>query len=599
MSAREEREPLTPRTASLYDYALFRHGMEPDGRAPAGGYPLPGGPPPDVLRFKEATRVLAELLGHALEDPDPARAAANLDRRLPERGVHPNHVQHYLARLSLTDEAAARALGRRLVRTATDPAALGLGISLVGRLGGPEDVPRLPMLAVLQGFLRPVVHALSALRCDTEVLIRLVDLLDPDDHGRVISELASRNDPAGRQWLLNLPLGPRRSSSQARHVALAVRLADLLEDEPVGPAVLAQGGRLLTRMALETGSPAEILAYKPAVPVYEALVRRADRLPPTLDHHAILLSLALDLSSGPPVLLDWRPGLRDELLDRLDGLLSTPDWAAVPNGAHAHRDQYRADWIRRMRREPFDRTTPNGLRIHVVERDPELGDRVETRFLLDGRPLVPRLFPEGLSQSPERVLAPDLLRATPEEHEVTLSSAYCAEGCCGTLSVTVQRDGDHVVWHGRHQDGIGPRLPEHRFDAAAYDAEVERARADDTWCRPARSTTRLIAAGLRERPELLARWDIPQSWCGTAGPYEDTVVLRLSYGPGVSGATGYEASHWIQLEWRLPDDGRPPAERAAAVLERLATTDPRAYARVSGGNREYAESLGLRWHDGS
>ncbi|MGW2273457.1 hypothetical protein [Streptomyces yangpuensis] len=287
-------------------------------------------------------------------------------------------MHHYLARLPLTNESAALALGRQLVRTASDPTALGAGIHLVGRLGGLEDVPQLITLALLQGFLRPVVAALSGLRCDTEVLIRLMDLLDPQDHGVVIDALASRNDPAARRWLLNLPVGPGTSSSRARHIAVSVRLADLLQAESVDAFVLAQGGRLLTRMVLETNSPAEVLGYGPAIAVYEALVRRADRLPPTLDHHAILLSLVLDLSSGASVLLDWPPGLREELLERLERLLVTPAWAAVPDGGHRHRDRdryryrYRADWIRRMRRESLDRTTPNGLRIHVVEHDPRL-----------------------------------------------------------------------------------------------------------------------------------------------------------------------------------------------------------------------------------
>lgn len=41
MSVRDEREPLAPRTTSLYDYALFRHGIEPDGRIPHKGFPFP------------------------------------------------------------------------------------------------------------------------------------------------------------------------------------------------------------------------------------------------------------------------------------------------------------------------------------------------------------------------------------------------------------------------------------------------------------------------------------------------------------------------------------------------------------------------------
>ncbi|WP_159048729.1 hypothetical protein [Streptomyces sp. NRRL F-4489] len=71
--------------------------------------------------------------------------------------------------------------------------------------------------------------------------------------------------------------------------------------------------------------------------------------------------------------------------------------------------------------------------------------------------------------------------------------------------------------------------------------------------------------------------------------------------PGTSPSTpdgqGALNSPWLQFVWRIPDDGRPPEERAAAALHRLATTDPKRYADVCGGSREHALALGYAWPD--
>jgi hypothetical protein len=55
-----------------------------------------------------------------------------------------------------------------------------------------------------------------------------------------------------------------------------------------------------------------------------------------------------------------------------------------------------------------------------------------------------------------------------------------------------------------------------------YDAEIARAETDHSWSRPARTTARLIKAGLVERPDLLSRWDAKRGWISSGFEDPDT-----------------------------------------------------------------------------
>ncbi len=167
-------------------------------------------------------------------------------------------------------------------------------------------------------------------------------------------------------------------------------------------------------------------------------------------------------------------------------------------------------------------------------------------------------------------------------------------GCCGALDVTIRREGGEVVWDGwarpDRRDPVGPL----RFEAAAYDAEIARAESDHAWAWPARRTARLIAAALRDRPGLAARWDCRSLWAGTRHGEPDTTELRFASLAGGSARGGRRdaAGRWCS-RGGFPEDGRTPEERAAAALDRLAAADPRTYADVAGGSREAVEALRL------
>ncbi|MEJ8639763.1 hypothetical protein [Streptomyces sp. MS2.AVA.5] len=81
---------------------------------------------------------------------------------------------------------------------------------------------------------------------------------------------------------------------------------------------------------------------------------------------------------------------------------------------------------------------------------------------------------------------PSLLRATSEARRLELGEPECTGGCCGTLSVVVQRFGGIVQWSDWELPRDvpytpAPPPPEFHFDAGQYDAEVARAEADRRW----------------------------------------------------------------------------------------------------------------------
>nr|MDT0521411.1 hypothetical protein [Streptomyces sp. DSM 41633] len=608
MSVRDEREPLAPRTTSLYDYALFRHGIEPDGRVPRRGYPLPEGSPPEPgrprLTWKQVQAEVRAALTPLLADPDPVRAAEAVHRWADSLDLPSRTLQAAAALLPSTDdEDAARRTARQLTRTGTTPAAVSVGLGLLTRLGEPEDVPCLKVLGMLSSFAPAAADALDPLDRQAAALLALAYRSRDDALTPLIDAAAGGDQEAVRTALIGLADQPR-VMWLGRRIAEAADLHGLLRARPVDPELLALTGRLLHRMSRDVGRRAEILDYLPARSVYAHFVGYADRLPPTPELHELLLSIALDLHSGPAALLNWRPHRREALLGGLERLLAGPAWALAPDappgseGTAPAVERRRADWIRRTTRKPFagtSATDPHPRWEVVVVHDAADSNSVETRILVDGLPLLPALFAKGPGLPPEYLLDTGYLRAGAEPREVQLAEAECTEGCCGALYVTVRRDGDEVVWDG-WRGAVGPPPPVYRFDAAAYDAEVDRAERDHSWCWPARRTARLIAAGLRERPELLRRWDLGLIWVGTDWGEPHTTVARFVFSPPGGAEDPHGQPLRLYFDWRLPDeDDVLPQERAAAALERIARSDPKGFAQLQRGSSELAASLGYSW----
>lgn len=553
------------------------------------------------------------MLTPLLVDPDASSAAEELQRRLSAMDPPVRHRSiHLVVRgLPLENEARARALARCLLRTGRSVQSVCVGLALLTRLGEPEDVPCLETLGLLRDLVRPVIHALDTIDRRAAALIYLRNEAAKPELSRLAGALGAGDDADVRERMVALPrtIGPE----DARRAAEASELVRLLElDEAVAgssgragtphgrsPGLVAQAAWLLFQMTCVRDSSPEILSYREAVRAYELLARGAARhLAPTFDHYGLLLSAAQELVGGAGALHDWGgSGRREAAVAELVAVLDRPEWRTVAD-ADADGDgdgdgdgfglgegesggvQRRIEWARRARRQlargpagPVE-----GLRIEVAERDPLEPGTVEARIVVDGRPLVPEVFGRGAVHSPEWLLDSGRLRATEEAREVELAEAYCSEGCCGALYVTIRRDGSEVVWSDWRCPPPPPsalhvrEIPELRFDAAAYDAEIRRAEDDHTWTWPARKTARLIVAGLRDRPELLSRWDAELSWAGTAFSNLDQTVLCLRYA-GADGSPTY-------FMWCIQEDGTLPEDRAADALRRLASEDPRTYGAV-------------------
>ncbi|MFI8419109.1 hypothetical protein [Streptomyces sp. NPDC085479] len=574
MSAAPARPTPAP---SLSAYARGLAAAAPDSPPPRGGHPLPdtARPPeasPRRMPYKEARATVTRLLLSALTGPDPELAAAETDRALAATGVREHLCFPTASAVEHGDPGTARALARRLVRDGTTVHGVAAGLGLLRGLGEPEDLPYLRALGRLDGVFRYAVAVLDELDRPAAALLWLTHYPTSDRARPLVEALAARDHAAVRERLLGLAPGDRRMGpDHARRVAESTGLADLLDRAaPEDTALLGQALRLLARTVTQGDHGVEILEYADARALYGTVAERARLLPPDLGHQARLVTLAQDLHSGASHLLDWPAGRREAVL----GLLLD----AVREPTETGR---RADWIRRTARRLREappatpRDTPSAaprLRIEVAVADPVEPHPVETRVLVDGRPLLPEAFAQGRGDTPEPLLDGGALRADTRPRDVRLGVTSCAEECCGALYVTVRREGAHVVWSDWRRPGRPPALPEYRFDADAYDAEIARAEHDHGWTWPARHTARLLTAGLRDRPDLLTRWGLRQGWISTDHRDPDITVVTFT-GPPPDGSGDPR-----QFLWHLPDDGRPPAERAAEALRRMAETDPRTLA---------------------
>ncbi|MGW8763928.1 hypothetical protein ACWGN5_15640 [Streptomyces sp. NPDC055815] len=601
MSASHERSTLAP---ALSDHARRLRGAP----VPRGGHPLPDsartprprGPGPLHHEARaRVTEVLRGLLAAPGADPETALVAT---------GVRDRTVLRAAATLDHPDAPAARALGRLLVRTGTTLVGVAAGIGLLSVLGEPEDVPYLRDLGMLDGLDSAAVEALTALDPPAAATVSLAHRARATGLRALADALVSGRTNDLRALVVRVPADRPRDvgPDMARWIAEATRLPALLRAHPEDPELLAQAVLLLTRMTSRRDYTTALLEYGDAVDLYEAITARvAGETPSTgLDRQARLLSLALDLHSGASHLLDWPPGRREQVLGALLAAVGEQAERDTDAGADGDADadpraRQRAAWIRRTAPrlraataspEPLATEPPVAeplatepgrvpcLGIEVVVADPGDPDAVETRFLVDGRPFVPWAFGRGPGDAPERLLDTGALRATAEPRAVRLAEAYCSEGCCGALYVTVRREGPHVVWGDWSRPGAPrglPDLPVLRFDAAAYDTEAARAERDRGWSWPARDTARLIARGLREQPALLARWGLRQGWASTEFGDPDTAVITYDDLPPTPG--GPPDAQQRQYVWRLRDDGTPPERRAAAALRRFAVEDPRRY----------------------
>ncbi|MFF4342574.1 hypothetical protein ACFY00_21920 [Kitasatospora sp. NPDC001540] len=124
----------------------------------------------------------------------------------------------------------------------------------------------------------------------------------------------------------------------------------------------------------------------------------------------------------------------------------------------------------------------NHLRIDVLRSE---RCTAEVRVRVDGADLVADTTGPGGFGGYAPLLLPATgegpLRAGAEARRVLLGEPECTGDCCGYLAASVRRHDGLVVWSDWETPGDEPRLPDFRFDARRYDAELARATADRWW----------------------------------------------------------------------------------------------------------------------
>ncbi|MFJ4645562.1 hypothetical protein ACIP6Q_18750 [Streptomyces bobili] len=237
-------------------------------------------------------------------------------------------------------------------------------------------------------------------------------------------------------------------------------------------------------------------------------------------------------------------------------------------------------------------TADERLTLSVVVPDAtQTGESVEVRALVGGRDILADAFGKGPGEDPRYLLVPGgPLTAGSEPHEVRLAKASCTEGCCGALYVTIQRDGEDVLWNGwRNPDEDEVDLPAFRFPAHEYQREIERATADLSWEWPARTVARLLEQDLRQRTDWLTRWEC-ELGAVSAWPWNRDQINVFLFHPGRPSVS--DDGPWLQFQMTLAVSHDAPAEQAARLAEQLLAADPRQAARLVGGSPEFATQLG-------
>jgi hypothetical protein len=296
--------------------------------------------------------------------------------------------------------------------------------------------------------------------------------------------------------------------------------------------------------------------------------------------------------------LGFEPGEREAAMSMLSDLLCSDRAREIAQ--HADSGHPDTAWLRwrlgtAHREQPF----PARLALRVAVPPPSLAQREQLHVLVDGQPLIPRLFDSDGVRSPDEVLHRDGgLRAGLKPHGRWIAEAACSEPCCGALDtqITLDETSRRVTWELRRTNDVTVQETV-TFDAAAYTVEVARAERDRSWEWPARRTARLLQTRLEAEPDVLGRWDCRLSWVNSWNRSRGELTLMFDHPAGVE-----SDGHQIRFAYvhHVPDAAHTDHDAAQSTVERmidkLRCTDPKSCARVRGASSESAAAaLGYPW----
>jgi hypothetical protein len=587
VSVSSERSALD-RPVSLFEHAQRLHRLTPEDPLPDGGHPFPDGGDQPHVPYQERKLALTAALREFLANPSlSAQDLHGLCARLPINSGDAVWVREAVPEPS----PQLLEVARWLVRNGTDRRAVVVGLGLLCGHAEQRDVPMLKVIGRLCFADHLSVEALTKIPGAEQDVIWLAERSRSHPRIRAVEALVGNRDPVIRDWVRSTPR-ELLSSDLARKITEAHELAEMFRRQAVGDALWDQLGNLLVAMTSTRNYQSEISRYPDAPDAYQHWVTLADQRPPTLGRAALLAMVAEDLRTGPAAPVVGEP--RGRLIDQIGSALSSRPWIEMLRRNALSSDPVEARRAAWVIAETAKGGVPEGqLVIHVVVPDPQpVGfPLVEARIVIDGMPVVAKAFDKGSAESPERLVHSGQLRATSDPREVRLAEAYCTEGCCGGLYVTITREGPEVVWKDWRSSMPGDPPQEARFDAAAYDREIARAEQDHSWEWPARTVARLVAGQFRADPAILGQWDCRLGWC--AAWLKDFDTARVTFDYPARRASYDEPS--VQFGLLIDVRNRDPEALAAEVIESIRDIDPKTTAEVIGGSKDGAEKLGLAY----
>jgi hypothetical protein len=586
VSVAPERSALDHQV-SLFEHARRLHLLTPDGPLPNGGRPFPDAGDSPRAPYRERRSALAAVLREFIADK--ALSGRDLHDRCAHLAISSRDVSQVLQDLAPEPSPRLLAAARWLIRNGTDRRAVLVGLGLMCGSAEYSDVPVIKVIGLLCFADQLAVNTVAQVPSAERDLIWLAERSRRHARYSAVQALAGNPDPDVRRWVLATPRD-MLSSELARRIAEGDRLAEQLSGGTADDDLWDQAGNLLLAMTSTRNYQSEISRYEHAQSAYGHWMAGSVHRPPSLERAALLVMVAEDLLSGPaaPVVGDGRQSLAEQAMS----LLHSQPWAEMLHDCARSGDPIearRAAWVIDAMTRTCDLDSRFSIRIVVPDPRPLDFPQVEARILVDGKPAVAAAFDKGPAAEPEWLVYSGRLRATKEPKEVRLAEAYCTEGCCGGLYVTIVREGPEVVWKNWRSSMHGDPPRDVRFDAAEYDQEIERAEQDHSWEWPARTVARLIADGLRADPAILGRWDCAPGWC-TAWLHDfETARLTFTYPARLD---SFDDPH-IQFGLLADVGDQAPESVAAEILKSIRSTDPKTIAEMIGGTKDGADKLGL------
>ena len=586
MSVAYERSALDL-PVSLFEHAQRLLEVTPDGPLPDGGGPIPNRGASPRLPHRERKTALAAVLQEFISTP--ALTARDLHERCSGLAVNSRDVGHVLQELDPQPTERLCDTARWLVRRGTDRRAVLVGLGLLCGSAEQRDIPLIKTIGLLCFADQLAIQVLAEIPDAAHDLIWLADR--SRGHARIsaVRGLVGNTDPFVRDWVLSTPR-ELLSSELARQIAEMYQLSQMLAAPGVRDGLWDRAGNLLLAMTSTRNYHYEITRYEQAAAVYERWIERAPQMSAALERAALLAMVCQDICTGPAALVVGED--RGRHLEAIRSVLASAAWSLMLERSACSNDPVearRARWVIDAMAWEGDLGEQFAVRVVVPDPDPVGFAQVEARIMIDGMPVVAAAFDKGPGEQPEYLIDAGRLRATDEPREVRLAEAYCTEGCCGGLYVTIVREGAQVLWKDWRSSMPGDPPQQVRFDAAYYDRQVARAEEDRSWEWPARTVARLVNQQLRAEPDILGGWDCKPGWCTAWLKDFDTARLTFLY------PADRDSLHDPHVQFGLVIDvqGQDPRTVAARLVESLRVNDPKTIAEVIGGSKDGAEKLGL------